>query len=416
MSGAQSRPGGSRKSKLIRERWIAWSARRSPGVAAAVKVILSIDGIKPPLTGIGKYTWELANRIPTLPGIELMRFVAGGNWVRDVQSRMKQSPAKLAAHRRLLRNGLVVAAYRKLSPMLMRRRLRRFGDHVYHGSSFYLPPFAGPSIATFHDLSIYRYPECHPPERVAFMTKEIPVALRRASFLITDSEYIRREVIEFFDWPADRIKAIPLGVSDEFHPRNMELTAGVLDKFGLQHGGYALCVATIEPRKNIGALLRAYGSLPIALRTRYTLVLAGDRGWRSESLHEQIGQGQSQGWLRYLGYVDTADLPALYAGARGFVFPSLYEGFGLPLLEAMASGLPVLTSANSTLAEVASGAALLVDPEDDDAIASGIHTVLEDDAWRSAAIARSLAVAAKYSWDQTARRTVEIYGDVSRST
>ena len=381
-------------------------------MVAAVKVILSIDGIKPPLTGIGRYAWELANRIPTLPGIELVRFFAGGNWVGDAQSRMNQLPAKLAAQRRLLRNGLVMAAYRKISPLLLRRRLRRFGDHLYHGSSFYLPPFSGPAIATFHDLSVYRYPDCHPPERVAFMTKEIPVALRRASFLIADSEYVRREVIEFFGWPAARIAAVPLGVSDEYYPRGVESTSAVLGKYGVQHGGYALCVATIEPRKNIGALLRAYQSLPISLRAQYPLVLAGDRGWRSESLHDEIGEAQAQGWLRYLGYVGQADLPVLFAGARGFVFPSLYEGFGLPLLEAMASGLPVLTSANSTLEEVAAGAALLVNPEDDDAIAVGIRRVLEDDAWRLAAGARSLAVAAQYSWDKTARRTVQIYGEV----
>ena len=381
-------------------------------MVAAVKVILSIDGIKPPLTGIGRYAWELANRIPTLPGIELVRFFAGGNWVGDAQSRMNQLPAKLAAQRRLLRNGLVMAAYRKISPLLLRRRLRRFGDHLYHGSSFYLPPFSGPAIATFHDLSVYRYPDCHPPERVAFMTKEIPVALRRASFLIADSEYVRREVIEFFGWPAARIAAVPLGVSDEYYPRGVESTSAVLGKYGVQHGGYALCVATIEPRKNIGALLRAYQSLPISLRAQYPLVLAGDRGWRSESLHDEIGEAQAQGWLRYLGYVGQADLPVLFAGARGFVFPSLYEGFGLPLLEAMASGLPVLTSANSTLEEVAAGAALLVNPEDDDAIAVGIQRLLEDDAWRLAAGARSLAVAAQYSWDKTARRTVQIYGEV----
>ena len=378
-----------------------------------MKLILAVDAIKPPLTGIGRYTWELANRIPALPEVECMRFLVGGQWVSDIHSRMMQSPLKLAARRRLLRNRVAIAAYRLLSPMLLRRRLRRFGDHLFHGPNFYLPPFPGPAIATIHDLSIYRYPQFHPVERVAFMTKAIPVTLRRASFLITDSEYVRREVINFFGWPAAKIVAIPLGVPDEFHPRSVDLTAGVLSKYGVQHGDYALCVATIEPRKNIGAILSAYGALPSSLRARYPLVLAGDRGWRSESIHKQIEQGQQQGWLRYLGFVPEADLPILFAGARGFVFPSLYEGFGLPVLEALASGIPVLTSADSTLSEVASDAALLVDPQDEVAITAGIRVLLEDDAWRATAVVKSLAVAARYSWDKTARDTVAIYRAVS---
>ena len=378
-------------------------------VRGAVKLILSVDAIRPPLTGIGRYTWELANRLPSLPEVESARFFSGGQWVSDVHSRMMQSPMKLAARRRLLRNRMAISAYRLLSPMLLRRRLARFGDHLFHGPNFYLPPFPGPAIATIHDLSIYRYPQFHPVERVAFMSKVIPVTLRRASFLITDSEYIRHEVIKFFSWPSAKITAIPLGVPDEFHPRGVDLTAGALSRYGVEHGGYALCVATIEPRKNIGAILNAYGSLPPSLRERYPLVLAGDRGWRSESIHRQIDQGRQHGWLRYLGYVPEADLPILFAGARGFVFPSLYEGFGLPVLEAMASGIPVLTSADSTLSEVASDAALLVNPEDEAAITAGIRILLEDDAWRAAAIVKSLAVAAGYSWDKTARGTVATY-------
>jgi|AntAceMinimDraft_1070359.scaffolds.fasta_scaffold03905_5 alpha-1,3-rhamnosyl/mannosyltransferase len=380
-----------------------------------MKIILAVNAIKPPLTGIGRYTWELANRVPSMQDVESVRFFFEGRWVSDVRALLDQSPAKLAVRQRLLRSPVAVAAYRLLSPLLLRQRLRAFPDHLYHGTNFYLPPCAGPAIATLHDLSIFLCPQFHPPERVAFMQREIQIALGRANYLITDSEFIRQEIIEFFGWPEDKVRAVPLGVDEAYRPRGVDETAGVLGRFGLAYGGYALCVATIEPRKNIEALLLAYEALPLALRNRYPLVLVGGYGWRSEAIHRRIDRGQQQGWLRYLGYVSEADLPLLFSSARGFVYPSLYEGFGLPVLEAMASGLPVLISNRSSLPEVASGAALIVEAEDIQAMTESIRVLLEDDAWRGEASRRSLEVASRYSWDTTARETVEVYRAVSNN-
>jgi glycosyltransferase involved in cell wall biosynthesis len=378
-----------------------------------MKIILAVNAIKPPLTGIGRYTWELASRIPVTPGVESVRFFAGGGWVNDVGTLLDQSSAKLALRQRLIRSPVVVAAYRLLSPLLLRQRLRHFSDYLYHGPNFYLPPFSGPAIATIHDLSFFRHPQFHPPERVDFMRREIALTLRRANFLITDSEFIRQEIIEFFGWPEDKVCSVPLGVGVEYRPRGIDETAGVLEKFGLVFGAYALCIATIEPRKNIEALLVAYEALPPALRNRYPLVLAGGHGWRSETIHRRIEQGQRQGWLRYLGYVSEDDLPLLFSGARGFVYPSLYEGFGLPVIEAMASGLPVMISNRASLPEVAAGAALIVEAEDVKAMTENIRVLLEDDQWRSEASRRSVEVASRYSWGSTARETVDVYHAVN---
>ncbi|MDO8291260.1 MAG: glycosyltransferase family 1 protein [Gallionella sp.] len=379
-----------------------------------MKIILAVNAIKPPLTGIGRYVWELANRIPVLPGVDSVRFFADGRWVNDVGTLLDQSPAKLAVRQRLLRSPVAVAAYRLLSPILLRHRLRPFSDHLYHGPNFYLPPFSGPTISTIHDLSIFRCPQFHPPERVDFMRREISLTLERANFLITDSEFIRQEIIEFFSWPEDKVGAVHLGVAEEYRPRGADETMGVLGKFGLEFGAYALCVATIEPRKNIDALLSAYEALPQALRNHYPLVLAGGKGWRSETIHRRIEQGQRQGWLHYLGYVSETELPILFSGARGFVYPSLYEGFGLPVLEAMASGLPVLISNRASLPEVASGAALITEAEDIHAMTENIRVLLEDDQWRSAATGRSLEAAARFSWEAMARKTVDVYRAVNR--
>jgi glycosyltransferase involved in cell wall biosynthesis len=376
-----------------------------------MKVILAVNAIKPPLTGIGRYNWELATRIPTMPGVENVRFLRGGRgqWVNDIGALLHGSEIKTAARRSLLRSSTVVASYRFLTTILLRQRLRPFSDHLFHGPNFYLPPSSGPAVATIHDLSIFRYPQFHPPERVAFMEKEISITLERANFLITDSEFVRREVIEFFGWPEHKVRAVPLGVTEDFHPRNREETAEVLSRFGLEFGAYTFCVATIEPRKNIAALLSAYSDLPRALGSRYPLVLAGDKGWLSKAIHRSIEQGQRQGWLRYLGFVSGTDLPAIFSGARGFAYPSLYEGFGLPVLEAMASGVPTLTSNRSSLPEVAADAALIVEADDVRAMSENLRVLLEDEQWRNNAVKQSLAVASRYSWEATAQKTVDVY-------
>jgi glycosyltransferase involved in cell wall biosynthesis len=381
-----------------------------------MKIILAVNAIKPPLTGIGRYTLELANRIPEMQGVESVRFFFEGRWINNIDILLNQSSTKFAIRQRLLRSPLAVSAYHRISPLVLRHRLKSFGDHLYHSPNFYLPPFAGPAIVTIHDLSIFRYPQFHPAERVAFMQREIQVALTRADFLITDSEFIRREIIDFFNWPEEKVQAVPLGVSEEYRPRGQEETVGVLQKFSLDFDGYILCVGTIEPRKNIDVSLAAYEALPKTQRSRYPLVLVGGFGWRSEATHRRIEQGQRQGWLRYLGYVSEIELPLLFSAARGFIYPSLYEGFGLPVLEAMASGLPVLISNRSSLPEVASGAALIAEAEDVRAMTESIRVLLEDDQWRREATKRSLEVAGRYSWEATARKTVEVYRAVTNSS
>ena len=374
-----------------------------------INLILGVDAIRPPLTGIGRYAWELAFRLPHLPDIADARFYANGRFVDDPRTLLDQVPLKLAMRGRLVKNRLAIGAYRRLAPLIHRSRLRALDDFLFHGPNFYLPDFPGRAVATIHDLSIYRHPQYHPPARVAFMRKEIPLTLKRADLLITDSEYIRREVIDAFGVPESGVVAIPLAAREEYRPRDGQETASVLANHGLVHGKYALCVSTIEPRKNIAALVRAYARLPSGLRTAYPLVLAGDRGWLSEDVHAEIDRARAQGWLHYFGYVADDDLPYLYAGARGFALPSLYEGFGLPVLEALASGIPVLTSRDSALSEIAAGAAWLVDPLDDDAIRDGLQVLLEDEAWRKDASQNGIGIAGRYSWGLTALRTIEAY-------
>jgi alpha-1,3-rhamnosyl/mannosyltransferase len=371
-----------------------------------MKIILETDSIVPPLTGIGRYTWELASRLRNVHGVDTVRYLYRDRWIDNVASlRPHSGPATPHSSR----SRLTRAAYRLIAPVVLRQRLKAHADHIFHGPNFYLPAKTGRSVATIHDLSVYRYPEFHPFDRVAFMRRQIPLSMRRADFLITVSEFTRQEVISHFGWPQDKIKAIPLGVDLRYRPRTEDETRPILARHGLSHGGYLLCTATIEPRKNIDRLLTSFEQLPHRLRLHCPLVLIGGSGWRNRELMRRIESAQGQGWLHYLGYVPESELPYLTAGAYGFLFPSMYEGFGLPVLEAMACGIPVVTSNAASLPEVTQGSALLVNPLDVDELACAILRCIQDGPWRREAAARGRGVAQGYSWATMAQKTVDVY-------
>ena len=361
-----------------------------------MNVVVSIDALIPPLTGVGRYTWELVSRLPRIEGVERLRFYRSGRWVED--------PAAFLAD----------AAERKRKPMLPRalrgwywRRALR--GTVFHAPNYFLPREADRGVVTVHDLSVLKFPETHPAERVKQYEKSFRATLDQATHLITVSETTRAEVMAYFAWPQDRITAVANGVASDFAPRSASEVAPALRSLGLEPGRYVLCVSTIEPRKGIEMLLNGYERLPAALSAAYPLVLVGDRGWRSERLHERIAAAQRAGWLRYLGFVPEPVLPMLYSGAQLFAYPSIYEGFGLPLAEAMASGVPVVASNRSCLPETAGGAARLVDPDDAQALAGAIADCLQDATWRDGAISRGIEVASRYSWEDCVQRTAGVY-------
>ncbi len=380
-----------------------------------MKVILSIDPICFPLTGIGRYTYELAKHLNDIAAIEQLKFLSGYRFAQlpvpiPTPDTNRVSSNKL--RQTILKNTLTRELYSSVSPVLKQLALRGYTDHVYHGPNFYLPPFAGPSVCTFHDLSIFTWAHCHPPERVKYMRKEIALTLKRADMLITDTETTRQEVAAYFSWPLDKIRAVPLACSEDFRPRHLDELSSTLISQGLTFQGYSLYVGTIEPRKNLDALLDAYALLPPAIRQQWPLILIGYHGWRSEQLHARIAAAVSEGWARYLGFVEARELPLIYAGARVFVFPSLYEGFGLPVLEAMASGIPVVCSNASTLPEVAGDAATMCEPKDIESLSVLINKALQDESWRKLAINKGLLQAAKFSWQRCAKETAAVYKEV----
>ncbi|SER92132.1 glycosyltransferase family 4 protein [Sphingobium sp. YR768] len=367
----------------------------------SLRIILSVEALEPHLSGIGRYNWALASRMASLSVIEDVRFWRSGHWIAD--------PAGLLDPDRPLP--------RDWRPRWWRNRSQRgFGrTHLFHGPNYFLPDWAEGGVVTVHDLSVLRYPETHPADRIAHFERRFSQSLAIAGHVITDSDTVRREVIDMFALDPAQVTAIPLGVDAAFHPRDAAEIVPILTRYDLTPNGYALCVSTVEPRKRIAQLLQAWSLLPPALRHRWPLMVTGGKGWLSEDIRALMEQGQAQGWVRYLGFVPDEDLPILYAGAGLFLYPSVYEGFGLPPVEAMASGVPVLVANASCLPEVTGGAAMLVEPDDVDGFARHITQALEDEAWRAQARAAGLAVAAKYDWDACVRDTVALYGRLYNS-
>lgn len=376
-----------------------------------MKVIISTDPIQAPMTGIGEYTLRLIQAL--FAGQELDEVYGYSRWGAKRLTAPPQAPdvVKAGGGDGFLRTG-ARRARRLASIMVKRRALQRMGDVVYHEPNYLPAAFDGPTVVTVHDLSHLNHAECHPGARVIALSRLLPRALERAQAVITVSAFVAEEVQQTFGLPAARIHPIHHGVDPVFRPRSREEILPTLARYNLEPGGYLLCLATLEPRKNLGRLLSAFEQLPAALRRRYPLVLAGAQGWRNKSLLAQIDRLKAQGAVRYLGYVPAAHRTALYAGAHGFAYPALYEGFGLPPLEAMACGTPVLTANRSAMPEVAGQAALYVNPEDVDSITDGLHRICEDENLRGHLQSVGPAHAAGFTWADCAQRTAAVYRSV----
>lgn len=360
-----------------------------------------------PLTGIGQYTRHLAAGLQREPGMELRLFYAT-HFGRDLQP---VAPRAVGALRRLVRRAIPrsYAIARAVQQMNFSRGSRTERFDVYHEPNFLAFRFAGPSIITVHDLSWIRYPETHPVERVQAMDRYFEPGLRRASLLLTDSEFVRNEVIEHFGVPAGKVLAVPLGLDPAFRPRTAREISPMLEAQGLNFGSYFLAVGTLEPRKNVEVTVAAYRALPAPVRARHPLVMAGMRGWRTSRMEEALEPLVASGQVRMLGYVERDELAAITAGALALVYPSIYEGFGLPPLEAMGCGVPAITSNASSLPEVVGDTGIMVNPKDVDGLSAALQRMAEDADLRRQLSAMARARAETFTWEQCVSRTAAAY-------
>ncbi len=284
---------------------------------------------------------------------------------------------------------------------------------LFHSPDFVLPPvWRARTALTVHDLSFLRLPECSSPHLLAYLMSAVPRSIARADVLLADSESTRRDLIELLDVPEDRVFVVYAGVEGRFRPDPAPDDAARRERHALRRP-YILGVGTLQPRKNYARLIRAFHILVQEHGVPHDLVIAGGRGWLYDDVFAAIAELGLEERVRVLGFVDDNDLPALYRGADVFAFPSLYEGFGIPVLEAMGCGTPVVTSNVSSLPEVAGDAALQIPPDDVDALADALWRSIGDTALRESHRTRGFERVARFTWRRAAEDLIGIYARVA---
>ncbi|MGI8988241.1 MAG: glycosyltransferase family 4 protein [Bryobacteraceae bacterium] len=277
-----------------------------------------------------------------------------------------------------------------------------------NGRMLWSPNNTGPlaianQVCTFHDLIPLDRPEWFNPRFAAWYGWLLPRLARKVRHIISVSEFTKRRIVERFGVDPSKVTVIPNGVDARFHPRPADEIAAMRESLGVGSAPYLLCVGSVEPRKNLLCLLEAWSLVLAKLSEDIQLVVAGAKG--ASLVFSNVTVGKLPARVHVTGYVDDQQLPALYSGAMALVYPSLYEGFGLPPLEAMACGVPVIASNNTSLPEVVGDAAVLVDPRDPGSIGDAILRVARDETLRGAMRAKGLARAERYNWDAVARQT-----------
>lgn len=383
-------------------------------------VILSIDSLYPPFTGIGKYTAFIAEGLCKTSEFESIKFFDNGRWTNQQEVIRRIVPTTThpletkslslipRLRRKATQSRLVMSMYSRISPYLFARRLAPYSKtHLYHSPNFLAPEFAGKKVTTFHDLSILKYPEFHPEARVRFLTKAMARSIATSDLIIVDSETIKNEIIEQYGIAEDRLSCVPLAATLAQVER---LTLGntFLQAKGLRAKKYFLSASTIEPRKNVETTIRAYQALPSHIKEEYALAIAGDIGWKSEHIHESLRDANQKN-IHYLGYVTDAQLAELFEHAAAFVSSSLYEGFGLPCLEAQYFGIPALISDIPVHVEVTGGLAVYFPPNDSEALSSLFTDVAARPESFAANVEQGKRHAQGFSWDATVRQILDIY-------
>jgi glycosyltransferase involved in cell wall biosynthesis len=369
-----------------------------------MRIAINTLAMKRELYGVGNYIKNLVSMLSALDRENSYVLFASRDNVCHLQGLGPNFEVGLAPHNLPLR----VCWEQTLLPL----RLRQERIDVYHGPTF-VTPFVKTcaQVVTIHDMTFHTMPQRHTFAKQLYFRNVIPAAIRRSDMAIAVSESTKRDILRLVKTDADKIAVVHLGVNARFLSSNgIEELAAVRMKYGIPRQ-FILFVGLIEPRKNLPGLVEAYQA--VCSTSPYDLVLAGSLGWDYAALLKKIADSPVRHQIHMPGYIADADLPALYRAAAVFVYPSFYEGFGLPVLEAMASGTPVISSATSSLPELVGNAGILVEPSDTNDLASALSRVMEDGSLRQRMSEDGIERAKLFTWQKTASETLDVYKRVA---
>jgi glycosyltransferase involved in cell wall biosynthesis len=367
--------------------------RRKAGIA--LKVLLDARMIGK--TGVGTYIRNLLEAYAGRPGELAVYAVINRSDSRYVRSGSNVSPIVIPRS---------VPVYSPLEQVVLPYYCRKVRPDLVHFANFNCPFFCPSTyVVTIHDLIYYLYPEACPNRLGHLYAKAVlKSSAKKARLVITDSNASKKDIVANLGVPGEKVRVIHIGISERYRP--VPDPRGVLEKYNLP-SRYILYVGNHEPRKNLSGLIKAYAASGSS--ARLPLVIAGKKDPRRSQTYELISKLSLGDRVVLSGYIPTEDLPALYTAARLFVFPSFYEGFGLPPLEAMACGTPVVCSSAASLPEIVGDAAITVDPEDTKSLAAAMDRVLADDGLAEELVRRGLKQAKKTDPADTAKKTIDVY-------
>ena len=369
--------------------------------------------------GIGRYTRELVRALLDTPAPHTYSLFYArrqridrevSNFQRPTSTRSVQLPTSNLHHLPFHDKWLMRLWQRLRIPLPVETFIGQVD--LFHSPDFTLPPTRPgvPTLLTVHDLSFVRDPDSAWPSLRAFLNQAVPRSVKRATRVLADSQATKQDLIELFGTAPEKITVLYSGVEARFAPMRDQATLDrVCAKYHLPRP-FILSVGTLQPRKNYGRLIQAFAQL--MNETPHHLVIIGGQGWLYESIFDQVKLLGLERRVHFPGFVDDADLPALYSAAELFAYVSLYEGFGLPLLEALACGTPALASNVSSLPEVIGDAGLQVDPRNVAAITHALQTMLTQPDLRATSIAAGLERARLFTWEKAARELLLIYDEM----
>ena len=380
------------------------------------RILINTISLNAPLTGIGRYTLEVCRRMRLEASLNTTYFYGYFSKKLTEPGSRDPLPNVMKITRKILgKFPLLKQMARKI--MLLKSGPGNSTYDIYWEPNIVpltqLIKKAETTIATIHDFSCYHYPEWHPRERIDFFRENFWKGIEKTDLVITGSEYTRQEISEVIGIPWEKIRVIHHGIDhDVFKKYPKEKLLQFAREKGLPER-FILFVGTLEPRKNLERLVKAYNDLPGELKDEYRLVIAGGKGWNDHELLKVLRCIKDHVVLT--GYLPDHELPLIYNLASAFIYPSLYEGFGLPPVEAMGCGCPVIVSNVTSIPEVCGDAALYFDPEDVESIRENLREMLENEALRKDFAEKGLERAKSYTWERSASMHMEIFREFASS-